>query len=135
MSDPGSPHTHPEDYSKLGLDFERDNAAAPKKNPGPAQNPEQDAAIEHEVCHRLETNQFVEQRRIHVSSHDGNVTLEGIVENRFARERAEQLAREVERVSDVENRIRVQIQDEAAGGPVLTVQAPETNNEPFTRRS
>jgi hypothetical protein len=135
MSDPGSPHIHPDDYRKLGLDFERDNAAAPKKDPGPAQNPEHDAAIEQQVCHRLEANRFVEQRRIHVSSHDGAVTLEGIVENRFARERAEQLAREVEQVTAVDNRIRIQVQDEATGRPVLTVQDPETGNEPSTRRS
>jgi hypothetical protein len=134
MPDPGSPHTHPDDYASLGLDFERDNAAVARER-GPAQNPEQDAAIEQQVCQRLESNQFVEERRIRVSSHNGEVTLEGIVENRYARERAEQLAREVELVQSVENRIRVQIQEDATGGPVLTVQDSDPENGPSTQRS
>jgi hypothetical protein len=134
MPDPGSPHTHPDDYTKLGLDFERDNAAVPKER-GPARNPEQDSAIEQQVCARLEANQFVEERRIRVASHDGDVTLEGIVENRFARERAEQLAREVAEVHSVDNRIRVQLQEKATGGPVLTVQDPEPPIEPSAQRS
>jgi hypothetical protein len=123
MPDAGSPHTHPDDYARLGLDFERDNAAVPRQR-GPAQNPEHDAALERQVCQRLEANQFVEQRRIRVTSHDGEVTLEGIAENRFARERAEQLAREIAEVRSVDNRIRVQVQEDATGGPVLSVQDP-----------
>lgn len=134
MPDPGSPHTHPEDYASLGLDFERDNAAVPKERT-PAQNPEADAAIEQQVCRRLEANQFVEERRIRVSSHDGEVTLEGIVENRYARERAEQLAREVEQVLSVENRIHIQVQEDATGGPLLTVQDSDPDNGPSTQRS
>jgi hypothetical protein len=134
MPDAGSPHTHPDDYAKLGLDFERDNAAV-RKERGPAKNPGQDAAIERQVCQRLETNDFVEERRIRVACHDGEVTLDGIAENRFARERAEQLAREVAEVVSVDNRIRVQVQEEATGGPVLSVQNPETPGEPSAQRS
>jgi hypothetical protein len=134
MPDAGSPHTHPDDYAKLGLDFERDNAAV-RKDRGPSQNPEQDAAIEKQVCALLEANRFVEERRIAVASHNGDVTLEGVVENRFARERAEQLAREVEHVSSVDNRIRVQVREDATGGPVLTVQDPAPPKEPSSRRS
>jgi hypothetical protein len=134
MSDPGSPHTHPDDYAKLGLDFERDNAAVPKER-GPAQNPAQDQDIAREVCRRLEANQFVEQRRIHVTCQDGAVTLEGIAANRFARERAEQLARDVESVRSVDNRIHVQVQEEGAGGPVLTTKDPTAKQEPSARRS
>jgi hypothetical protein len=135
VPDPGSPHTHPDDYAALGLDFERDNAAVPKRR-GPAKNPEQDAQLAEQICRRLEQNQFVEERCIHVVSHDCEVTLEGIVENRFARERAEQLAREVEGVETIENRIHIQKPEDAVGGPVLTVQDPEQGgNDPSAQRS
>ena len=133
MSDPGAPHVHPDDYPKLGLDFERDNAAVARQSRGPS-SPEDDK-LSSEICSRLEANQFVEASRVAVESRGGSVTLEGIVENRYARERAEQLAREVEGVTSVENRIRIQNQEGATGGPVLTVREPAKADEPSTRRS
>lgn len=81
-----------------------------------------DSELTEQICRRLEQNQFVEQSRIHVNSQQGAITLEGIVENRFARERAAQLAGEVPGVRTIDNRIRVQKQDDASGGPILTVQ-------------
>jgi hypothetical protein len=133
MPDAGSPHTHPDDYPKLGLDFERDNAAVPAEKRGPA-GPE-DERLASEICQRLEQNQFVEASRIAVQVSGGEVTLEGIVENRYARERAEQLARESEGVQSVDNRIRIQVQEDATGGPVLTVRDPAGADEPSTQRS
>jgi hypothetical protein len=133
MSDPGSPHVHPDDYPKLGLDFERDNAAV--KRPKQEGSGPQDDRLSSEICNKLEANQFVEASRVAVQAHGGAVTLEGIVENRYARERAEQLAREVEGVTAVENRIRIQNQEDATGGPVLTVRDPAGADEPSTRRS
>ena len=133
MSDPGSPHTHPDDYPKLGLDFERDNAAVPKVRKGPA-GPE-DERLSSEICRKLEEHQFVEASRITVEASGGSVTLDGIVENRYARERAEQLAGEIEGVQAVDNRIRIQVQEDATGGPVLTVQDPASADEPSTQRS
>ena len=133
MPDPGSPHTHPDDYPKLGLDFERDNAAVASQRKAAA-GPE-DQRLASEICRKLEENQFVEASRITVDSAGGAVTLEGIVENRYARERAEQLAREIEGVQSVENRIRVQVQEDATGGPVLTVQDSSPTDGPSTQRS
>ncbi len=136
MPDPGSPHTHPDDYAALGLDFERDNAEIPDRREDSA-NPEQDTKLSEQICRLLEQNEFVEERRIHVNSHNGSIVLEGIVNNRFARERAGQLARDVEGVQSVENRIRIQNEDDEAGGPVLTVQDTEgtKNSGPSTQRS
>ena len=36
MSDARAPHTPPEDYEKLGLGFERDNAAVPEHRGEPS---------------------------------------------------------------------------------------------------
>jgi len=132
MPDPGSPHTHPDDYPKLGLDFERDNAAVPSQR-NTATGPE-DERLTSEICRKLEEHQFVEASRIAVDAAGGAVTLDGIVENRYARERAEQLAREIQGVQSVENRIRVQVQEDATGGPVLTVQDTSPDG-PSTQRS
>ena len=134
MPDPGSPHTHPDDYPKLGLDFERDNAAVASSQRKAAAGPE-DQRLASEICRKLEENQFVEASRITVDSAGGAVTLAGIVENRYARERAEQLAREIEGVQAVENRIRVQVQENATGSPVLTVQDSSPTDGPSTQRS
>lgn len=131
MPDPGSPHTHPDDYPKLGLDFERDNAAVQKHSADEAENPQ----LASDICRKLEENQFVEASRITVDARGGRVTLDGIVENRFARERAEQLARDFSEVQSVENRIRIQVQEDATGGPVLTVQDPDSVKDPSTQRS
>lgn len=132
MPDPGSPHTHPDDYPKLGLDFERDNAAVQRQQaPSEPENPR----LASDICRKLEENQFVEASRITVDARGGAVTLDGIVENRFARERAEQLAREFADVQSVENRIRIQVQEDAVGGPVLTVQDPDPAIDPSTQRS
>lgn len=88
----------------------------------PQQGSPHDAELAQKICKRLEENQFVEQSRIHVDSHDGFITLEGIVENRFSRERAAQLAMEVDGVRSIDNRIHVQREEDASGGPILTVQ-------------
>ena len=133
MPDPGSPHTHPDDYPKLGLDFERDNAAVQGQQPAPA-GPE-DHGLASDICRKLEEHQFVEASRNTVDVRGSAVTLDGIVENRFARERAEQLTREFAGVESVDNRIRIQVQEDATGGPVLTVQDPAGANEPSTQRS
>ena len=93
-----------------------------------------DSRLESEICRRLEENQFVEASRVHVQTAGGAVTLDGIVENRFAKERAEQLALEIEGVQSVDNRIRVQVQEDATGGPVLSVQDADLDG-PSTQRS
>ena len=57
MPDPGSPHTHPDDYPKLGLDFERDNAAVQGQQPSSG-GPE-DERLASDICRKLEEHQFI----------------------------------------------------------------------------
>lgn len=122
MSDPGSPHTHPEDYKKMGLDFERDNAAAQTDRGQPS--PELAEAV----------RAHLGMQAVQVEAFGGSVLLTGIATDRFERERAERLAHEVEGVTEVENRIRIQPSSEA-GGPVLTAREPGEADEPSTPRS
>lgn len=121
MPDPGSPHTHPEDYPKLGLDFERDNAAKPVDRG--ESSPELAQVVGAHIG--IDT--------VSAEAFGGSIVLSGIVADRFQREHAESLAREVDGVTEVENRIRIQHSE--AGGPVLTARDPEAANEPSTPRS
>ena len=63
----------------------------------------------------------------------GHILLTGLVADRFQRERAESLAREVEGVTEVENRIHIQHSE--AGGPVLTTREFGESDEGTTQRS
>jgi Flp pilus assembly secretin CpaC len=121
MPDAGSPHTHPDDYTKIGLDFERDNAAIPRERGEPS--PELAEAI----------RAHIGMPGVQVEAFGGSVLLTGIAADRFERERAESRAHEVEGVGEVENRIR--IQQSEAGGPVLTVRDPNSADEPTNSRS
>jgi osmotically-inducible protein OsmY len=121
MPDPGSPHTHPDDYKKMGLDFERDNAAIPE-NRG-ERSPELAKAVQARIA----------IDGVNADAFGGAVLLTGIVSTRYDRERAENLAREVEGVTVVENRIH--IQQNETGGPLLTTRDPDGGNEPTNQRS
>jgi osmotically-inducible protein OsmY len=121
MPDPGSPHTHPDDYTKMGLDFERDNGAIQQHRGQPSP----------ELAEMVRTH--IGMQGVQVEAFGGSVLLTGITGDRFQRERAESLAREIDGVSEVENRIRIQQQE--AGGPVLTMREPGSADEPSTPRS
>jgi osmotically-inducible protein OsmY len=121
MPDPGSPHTHPEDYGKMGLDFERDNAAI-QRDRGPV-SPELSKIV----------SRHIQMDGVIAEAFGGSALLSGVVADRFQKERAEALAREVEGVTDVENHIH--IQQSEAGGPVLTTRKPGDADQPSSRRS
>ena len=134
--DSGSPHMTPEDYEKAGLgDFERDpsRAAAHPQEPSP-----EDEGLASAVRERLQGHELIDPSRIEVSAHAGEVRLLGTAENRYARQRAEELAREVDGVNDVLNKIAVQPTDEElseTGKPILSTHEPGANTTGSTQRS
>jgi hyperosmotically inducible protein len=129
--DAGSPHTHPDDYRKLGLgDFDQTQGKANEGTPtGPDQGRTED------LISRIRSHDQTRDARIEARVLNGEAVLTGIAPNRFARERAEQLAREVEGVTDVRNEIKIQKADEEEGGPILTTHMPGANNSGSTQRS
>jgi hypothetical protein len=105
----------------MGLDFERDNAAVPEHRGEPS--PELAETVSAHVA----------MEGVTAEAFGGAVLLAGVVADRYQKERAESLAREVEGVTDVENRIRVQKPE--PGSPVLTTRDPGSADEPTTPRS
>lgn len=73
-----------------------------------------DAELRTKVEQRLERAEFVEHHDIRVRVDDGLVALEGTVEAEHAKQEAEEIARSVDGVKDVDNRLLVGV---GAGGP------------------
>jgi osmotically-inducible protein OsmY len=90
--------------------------------------------LQEQIERKLAENTLVDECRVHVQVDGGRVRLEGIATTRYARTRAEDLAREVEGVTEVDNHIAIQPSTEA-GEPVLTLRDPDRDNEPSTQRS
>lgn len=83
---------------------------------------DEDARIRSEVSACLTEDWYVDGTEISVSVADGEVTLEGVVENRAEKRLAEDCADSVEGVVDVHNNLRIRKPDQPAGkdgGPDL----------------
>jgi hypothetical protein len=82
---------------------------------------EEDARIWNEVCACLTDDWYVDGTEITVSVGDGEVTLDGVVDNRAEKRLAEDCADSVPGVVDVHNRLRIRQPDKPAGhaGPDL----------------
>ena len=83
---------------------------------GPRNYKRADSRIQEDLCERLTDDPDVDASDIEVSVSDGTVTLEGTVEQRWMKHRAEDLADSCGGVRHVENRIRVRSGSAGAGG-------------------
>lgn len=76
---------------------------------------DEDARIRSEVSACLTKDWYVDGTEITVSVSDGEVTLDGVVENRAEKRLAEDCADSVEGVVDVRNNLRIRKADQAKG--------------------
>jgi HSP20 family molecular chaperone IbpA len=74
---------------------------------GPSGYRRSDERIREDVCDRLTEDPGVDAYHIEITVHDGEVTLEGTVEDRRSKRDAEDLVDEVPGVRQVHNRLRV----------------------------
>ncbi|WP_052773030.1 BON domain-containing protein [Luteimonas sp. FCS-9] len=74
---------------------------------GPKGYARSDARITEDVCEQLTHSDEIDAREVSVRVHDGVVTLEGHVDQRWVKHRIEDIAEACSGVKDVENRIRV----------------------------
>ena len=79
----------------------------PHTGHGPRTYQGYDQRIEEEVCYRLTRHGKLDARKIQVEVKDGEVILEGSVDSRMAKRRAEDTAAWVEGVRDVHNRLKI----------------------------
>jgi osmotically-inducible protein OsmY len=77
------------------------------KGRGPKGYTRSDDRIKEDVNDRLTDDPHIDASDIEVSVSNGEVTLTGTVENRFAKRHAEDLAERISGVKDVENRIKI----------------------------
>jgi hypothetical protein len=127
--DVGEPRVHPDDYPKAGLgEFEQPG------RPRVVEDGARDERIASEVRARLERHEMVDASRITVQVTNGDVMLIGAADNRFIRQRAEELARDVEGVNGVTNKIGIQPPAEEPG-PILSTHQPGANRGGSTQRS
>ena len=93
-----------------------------------------DERLRSEIQARLEQHQMVDATRINVQVVNGEAFLLGTADNRFIRERAETLAKEVEGVTSVVNKVSIQPPIDEPG-PILSTHEPGANNSGSTQRS
>ena len=93
-----------------------------------------DEKLANAVRDRLEEHPMVDASRITVQVVNSTAFLSGTAETRYIRERAESLAREVDGIRDVTNKISVQPAVEEPG-PILSTREPGANTSGSTQRS
>ena len=125
----GEPRVHPEDYPKAGLGQFQEPG-----RPQVVEDGTRDERIASEVRARLEAHEMVDASRITVQVTNGEVMLLGAADNRFIRQRAEELAREVDGVTGIVNKIGIQPPTDEPG-PVLSTHEPGANHGGSTQRS
>jgi hypothetical protein len=101
---------------------------------GPRNYRRSDERIREDVNDRLTDHDFLDASDIEVSVSNGEVTLTGTVNNRYAKRLAEEIAESVSGVTNVENRLRVSReslwsydqQRSATAGTASTTSTPST---------
>jgi osmotically-inducible protein OsmY len=83
----------------------------PHRGRGPKGYQRPDERIRENACERLTHHGGVDARDIQVSVKDGEITLEGTVENRRMKRMAEDALETIAGMKDIHNRLRVQRQD------------------------
>lgn len=68
-----------------------------------------DGRIHDEICDRMIQDQELDPGDVEVTVRDGEVTLQGTVDTRVSKKRAEDIAGDVAGVTDVHNRLRIRL--------------------------
>jgi osmotically-inducible protein OsmY len=82
---------------------------------GPKNYKRSDQRIQEDICERLTSDPYVDASEIQVEVRNGEVTLEGTVEERHMKRRAEDCVEDVSGVSQVHNRLRIGSQAQGQG--------------------
>ena len=92
---------------------------------GPKNYRRSDERLREEVCDRLSDNEWLDASDVEVNVVAGEVILTGMVDSRYAKRLAENIADSVSGVSNVQNNLRVQSYEPvAAEAPVAGMDTP-----------
>ncbi|HEX6161067.1 MAG TPA: BON domain-containing protein [Thermoanaerobaculia bacterium] len=103
----GSVGADPRGYRDLEAGVGRDTNRPSHRGKGPKNYQRSDERIREDVCERLAMDHDVDASDIEVTVSAGTVTLTGMVPDRRAKRRAEDISESISGVKDVENQIRV----------------------------
>ena len=101
--------------SWFGVGRDRDDRFGEHRGRGPKNYNRSDDRIKEDINDRLTDHSYLDASDIDVEVSNGEVTLTGFVRNRRDKRMAEDLAEDVSGVKNVENRLRVQQQNDFAG--------------------
>lgn len=100
----------------------------PHKGKGPKDYTRSEERIKEDVSDQLSDDSFLDASGIEVGVKDGDVTLNGVVDSRYSKHRAEDLAEDVTGVKNVQNNLRV-VEDIAN---TINKNAANNGNRPIT---
>lgn len=130
------PSVHTTDYDRESMNRSRqDNwrKEGPFKGVGPKNYRRSDDRIMEDVCERLTQHGQIDARNIQVNVQDGEVTLEGSIDNRRSKRLVEDVVDEIRGVRDIHNHLRVTEGSGFRQGPGMGRQ-DEFNQESGDRR-
>jgi hypothetical protein len=111
-----------------------DEMSGPHRGKGPKNYTRSEERIMEDVCKQLSDDSFLDASGIEVSVKDGDVTLNGVVESRYSKDRAEDLAEDVTGVKNVQNNLRVEenVENSIFKNSVNNGNRPITSNTNYT---
>lgn len=107
---------------------ERDTSHGRHAGRGPRGYQRSDDRIREDVCDALTADPFIDATEITITVNAGDVTLEGTVDDRQAKRRAEDCVEDLPGVSQVHNRLTVQSQIGPATKPSGSIAKPGTTS-------
>ena len=99
---------------------EMDQRQGQHRGRGPRNYRRSDERIKEDINDRLTDHNYLDASDIDVEVNNGEVTLTGTVDSRYAKRMAEDIAEEVSGVSNVENRLRINQSSYGQGGSSIT---------------
>jgi hypothetical protein len=94
----------------------RESGGAGHRGKGPRGYQRSDDRIREDISDRLSDDDNIDASNLEIRVENGQVTLTGEVDSKFAKRRAEDIAEEVSGVSDVQNNLRLRRETSAAAG-------------------
>lgn len=83
---------------------------------GPSNYQRSDERLLEDACERLTHDPYVDARNINVTASDNEITLEGTVDSRMAKRRAEDCVHDISGVKHVQNNLRIEDNDDWSSG-------------------
>lgn len=100
---------------------------------GPKEYRRSDSRIQEDICDRLADDDYLDASDVEVKVENGEVVLNGTVESRNAKRRAEDLVESISGVKQVQNNLRVGQLNTVGSSVIRTTSSPSSTSDKSTR--